>query len=94
MGRTVPTLTNELRETEAMLQRFRRTLRRSDQQLLDGLLASAQRHLAAIAAAGALLPFEAALLAMLLEQARQIAALEQELTLLQEELARWRPHDG
>lgn len=93
MGRTVPTLTCQLNETEAMLQRFRRALRRGDQALLDGLLASAHRHLAAISAAGALLPFEAALLAMLLEQARQVAGLEQEIAVLQQEIARLRNHE-
>ncbi|WP_448336365.1 hypothetical protein [Bellilinea sp.] len=90
MGRTVPTVTCQLNETEAMLQSFRRTLRRSDQALLDGLLASARRHVAAISASGALLPFESALLAMLVEQARQIAALQQEISILQEELVRLR----
>lgn len=90
MGRTVPTVTRQLNETEAMLHSFRRTLRRSDQALLDGLMASARRHLAAISASGALLPFESALLAMLVEQARQIAALQQEVSILQEELVRLR----
>ncbi len=93
MGRTVPTLTTLLHDTEAMLQGFRRTLRRDDQELLDDLLASAHRHLSAIAASGSLLPFEAALLAMLLEQARRIVWLEQELTILQEEIARLRDHE-
>lgn len=90
MGRTVPTITSQLNETETMLQGFRRALRRGDQALLDGLLASARRHLAAISASGALLPFEAALLAMLIEQARQITALEEEVHILREELIRLR----
>jgi len=75
MGRTVPTITQYLNATEVQLQRFRRALRRQDQALLDDLLASARLHLAAIAETQALLPFEAALLAMLLEQARQMAHL-------------------
>ncbi|MFN7036840.1 MAG: hypothetical protein ACK4SN_10795 [Bellilinea sp.] len=94
MGRTVPTITRQLNETEAMLQGFRRALRRGDQTLLDGLLASAHRHLAAISASGALLPFEAALLAMLIEQARQIATLEEEVGILREELIRLRDGEG
>lgn len=94
MGRTVPTVIRQLNETEAMLQSFRRTLRRSDQVLLDGLLVSARRHLAAISASGALLPFESALLAMLVEQARQIVALQQEISVLQEELVRLRDGQG
>jgi hypothetical protein len=79
MGRTVTTTTQQLRETEALLARFRRALRRSDQYLLDGLLASAHLHITAISQTDSLLPFEAALLAMLLEQAKQIAVLRQEL---------------
>jgi hypothetical protein len=82
MGRTVATATRQLQETEAMLSRFRRMLRRSDQYLLDGLLAQARLHIAAISHTDALLPFESALLAMLLEQARQIAALEHEVAML------------
>ena len=79
MGRTVITITQHLNETESLLSPFRRTLRRSDQYVFDGLFASARRHIAAIAQAESLLPFESALLAILLEQAKQIAVLRQEL---------------
>lgn len=79
MGRTVITITQLLNETEADLRAFRRTLRRGDQYVFDGLFASARRHIAAIGQAESLLPFETALLAMLLEQARDIAVLQQEL---------------
>ena len=82
MGRTVQTITRQLQETEAMLSRFRRMLRRSDQYVLDGLFAQAYLHIAAISNTEALLPFEAALLAILLEQAKQIAALEHEIETL------------
>ncbi len=79
MGRTVITITQQLNETESMLSSFRRTLRRSDQYVFDGLFASARWHIAAIGQAESLLPFESALLAMLLEQAKEIAVLQQEL---------------
>lgn len=79
MGRTVLTITQLLNETETMLPAFRRTLRRSDQYIFDGLFATARRHIAAIGQAESLLPFESALLAMLLEQAKEIAILQQEL---------------
>lgn len=79
MGRTVITITQQLTETEGLLSHFRRTLRRSDQYVFDGLFASARRHIAAIGQAESLLPFESALLAMLLEQAKEIAVLRQEL---------------
>ena len=79
MGRTVITITQQLNETESMLSPFRRTLRRSDQYVFDGLFAAARRHIAAIGQAESLLPFESALLAMLLEQSKEIAILQQKL---------------
>ena len=48
MGRTLVTITQLLTETEANLSAFRRTLRRSDQYVFDGLFAAARRHIAAI----------------------------------------------
>ena len=82
MGRTLITTTQQLQETEAMLSRFRRMLRRRDQYVLDGLFAQARLHIAAISHTDALLPFESALLAVLLEQAKQIATLEHEIAQL------------
>lgn len=79
MGRTLPTITQQLTDTEAALTRFRRTLRKSDQYILDGLFAAARRHTAAISMTDALLPFEAALLAIALEQAKEIAVLRQKV---------------
>ena len=79
MGRTLVTITQLLNETEANLSAFRRTLRRSDQYIFDGLLAAARRHIAAIGQAESLLPFESALLAMLLEQSKEISILEQKV---------------
>jgi hypothetical protein len=89
MGRTLPTITQQIAETEAMLSGFRRTLRRSDQYVLDGLLAAARRHIAAIGQSEALLPFEAALLAMLLEQSKEIALLQHEIELLKRKCSAW-----
>ena len=82
MGRTLPTVTQQLLDSEAALTRFRRALRRSDQYVLDSLFAAARRHTAAISQTDALLPFEAALLAILLEQAKELAVLRQELDAL------------
>ena len=79
MGRTLLTISQLLTETEVNLSAFRRTLRRSDQYVFDGLFAAARRHIAAIGQAEALLPLEAALLAMLLEQSKEIAVLEQKV---------------
>jgi len=79
MGRTLATITQLLNETEVNLSAFRRTLRRSDQYIFDGLFAAARRHIAAIGQAESLLPFESALLAMLLEQSKEISILEQKV---------------
>jgi hypothetical protein len=87
MGRTVTTITQQLQETEAMLSRFRRMLRRSDQYVLDGLFTQARLHIAAIGQTETLLPFESALLAMLLEQAKQVALLEHEIEILKAKLS-------
>ena len=86
MGRTVMTITQQLQETRGMLSGFRRGLRRSDQYVLDGLFADAQNHITAIGQSEALLPFEAALLAMLLEQSKEINILNHEVKLLRARL--------
>lgn len=72
MGRTLPSVTQVfLKEQESFL-RFRRALRRSDQKALDDLFAAAHKHLAAAAYAAHALPFEVFLLAMLLEEHKQV----------------------
>ena len=88
MGRTLPTISQQLTETEAMLSRFRRMLRKEDQYVLDGLFAQARLHIAAIGETQSLLPFEAALLAMLLEQAKDIQLLKHEIAMLQQRIER------
>lgn len=79
MGRTVTTITQYLNDIEAMLSSFRRTLRKSDQYIFDGIFAAARKHIAAISQSDALLPFEMVLLAILLEQAKEIAAMQHEI---------------
>jgi hypothetical protein len=55
--------------------RFRRALRRSDQRALDELFAAAHHHVAAAAYAAHPLPFETFLLAMLLEEHKEVQRL-------------------
>jgi len=62
---------------------FRRALRREDQEVFDDLFLAARRHLAAIAHTTSPAPMEAVLLAMLLEQRRQIAILAGKLRALE-----------
>jgi hypothetical protein len=77
MGRTLQTANQIVLNEQQAFSNFRRTLRREDQQLFDALFANARKHIAAISQANHALPFEAILLAMLLEQAREIECLKQ-----------------
>jgi hypothetical protein len=72
MGRTLKTINQLIQQEEQAFSQFRRTLRRSDQLIFDELFAGAKTHIAAISQANHALPFEAILLAMLLEQAKEI----------------------
>ncbi len=75
MGRTLPSITQTFLHEQESLTRFRRALRREDQRALDDLLASSRRHLAAAAYASHLLPFEVMLLAMLVEEHKEVMQL-------------------
>ena len=76
MGRTLPSITQVFLQEQESFSRFRRALRRSDQQALDDLFAAAHQHLAAAAFASHALPFEIFLLAMLLEEHKEIQRLQ------------------
>jgi hypothetical protein len=75
MGRTLPSITLAFLEEQESFSRFRRALRRSDQLALDDLFAAARQHLAAAAFASHALPFEIFLLAMLLEEHKEVRRL-------------------
>jgi hypothetical protein len=75
MGRTTPTATQIFRDTEESLGRFRRALRRSDQVVLDDLFGRAHQHLAAMAYAADMNTFQVILLAMLLEEHKEVMRL-------------------
>jgi len=76
MGRTLATTNQTILKEMASFNNFRRALRPPDQARLDTLFAGARQHTAAISLADHALPFEAILLAMLLEQQRRIEQLE------------------
>ena len=86
MGRTLPSITQAFLKEQQSLARFRRALRREDQRALDDLLGSSRQHLAAAAYASHLLPFEVMLLAMIVEQHKQVLRLQQEIEILQSTL--------
>jgi hypothetical protein len=83
MGRTHPSITQTFLDEQGALARFRRALRRSDQLVFDDLFARAHQHLAAAAYASHALPLEVFLLAMLLEEHKEVQTLRQCLESLQ-----------
>ena len=85
MGRTQVSITQSFQEERQAFARFRRALRRQDQQALDDLFASAQKHLAAASYASHALPFETFLLAMLLEEHKEVIRLRGEIERLRQE---------
>lgn len=92
MGRTLPSVTQQFLIEQESFARFRRALRRSDQLALDDLFASARQHLPAAAYASHALPFETFLLAMLLEEHKEVMRLRLLLESLKAEQDQ-NPHD-
>lgn len=79
MGRTVATFTQLVLQEIDRWQKFRRALRKEDQDALDDLLAAAKFHAASAAYASRVVPFETMLLSMLIEQQKQIQSLRKRL---------------
>ncbi|MBE0408128.1 MAG: hypothetical protein IBX69_00165 [Anaerolineales bacterium] len=77
MGRTLPSITQAFLQQQEAFARFRRALRRGDQLALDDLFSAARQHLAAAAYATHALPLETFLLAMLLEEHKEVVRLRQ-----------------
>jgi hypothetical protein len=84
MGRTLPSATQLMLQEEAALARFRRALRRSDQLAFDDLFSAAQKHISAAAYAAHALPFETFLMAMLLEEHKEVVRLRKIVEALEE----------
>jgi hypothetical protein len=82
MGRTLPSASILLLQEEASFSRFRRALRRSDQLALDDLFNAAKLHVAAAQFASHALPFEVNLLAMLLEEHKEVRRLRERIDTL------------
>ncbi len=81
MGRTVPTFTMVLQQEIDSWGKFRRGLRKEDQDVLDDLFRAAQLQLAGSAYAARPIPFESIAMAMLLFQQQRIRKLEEKLAL-------------
>jgi hypothetical protein len=79
MGRTLSSITQTFLKEQREFSHFRRALRREDQRALDDLFAAAHKHLAAAAYASHALPFETFLLAMLLEEHKEVMRLRRQI---------------
>ena len=88
MGRTVPTFTMVIQQEMESWGKFRRGLRKDDQDALDELFRAARMQLAGSAYAARPIPFESIAMAMLLAQHRQIRRLEQSAEQLAERVRR------
>ena len=76
MGKTTPTTSVLLHKERSELGRFRRALRKEDQQVFDELWTYVSHHMMACTVADHLLPFETFLLTMTLEQQKEIRRLK------------------
>ena len=88
MGRTVPTFTMVLQQEMESWTKFRRGLRKEDQEALDELFRAARLQLAGSAYAARPIPFESVAMSMLLAQHRLIRELQRSLALLLERTGR------
>ena len=79
MGRTVPTFTNLIDMELASWAKFRRGLRKEDQDVFDEIFRAAKLHLAENFYAMRAVPFESMMMSILVEQQKRIKRLEEEM---------------
>ncbi len=82
MGRTVPTFTNVIDAELASWSKFRRGLRKDDQEAFDDVFRAAKLHLAENFYAMRTIPFESLMMSIVVEQQKTIRRLEEELKML------------
>ncbi len=79
MGRTVPTFTNLIDAELASWSKFRRGLRREDQEIFDAIFRAAKLHLAENFYSMRAIPFESVMMSIAVEQQKKIQKLEEEI---------------
>jgi hypothetical protein len=79
MGRTVPTFTNLIDAELASWSKFRRGLRKDDQEVFDEIFRAAKLHLAENFYAMRAVPFESMMMSIMMEQQKAIRRLEGEV---------------
>ncbi|MFQ5598803.1 MAG: hypothetical protein ACE5GK_12230 [Nitrospiria bacterium] len=85
MGRTLATFTQLIAQEVSSWAAFRRALRREDQEILDSLFHAAKYHVAAGSYASKASPFEAMVVAMLIEAYKSNTRLEKRIVCLEKE---------
>ena len=90
MGRTVLSATQVVLREQASWRKFRRVLRKEDQETLDALFRAARYHAAALSYVSKPTPLEPILISMLIEHQKAIQALEEKIRKLEEK----RGYDG
>jgi hypothetical protein len=83
MGRTVPTFTMVIQQEMESWSKFRRGLRKEDQDALDQLFRAARMQLASSAYAARPIPFESIAVSMLIAQQRMIQELKERIVNLE-----------
>lgn len=86
MGRTVPTFTNIIDSEMASWSKYRRGLRKEDQELFDDVFRSAKLHLAENFYAMRAIPFESIAMSIAVEQRKLIKRLHDRILRLEEQL--------
>jgi hypothetical protein len=86
MGRTLATFTQLVQQEIDSWSRYRRALRREDQQAFDALFAAARHHTPSGAYLARETPFEVMLLSMLIEQQKRMVILQQKVAILETRL--------
>jgi hypothetical protein len=79
MGRTVPTFTNLIDLELSSWTKFRRGLRKEDQEAFDEIFRAAKLHLAENFYAMRAVPFESIMMSILVEQQKAIRGLKKEV---------------
>ena len=79
MGRTVPTFTNLIDAELSSWSKFRRGLRKEDQEVFDEIFRAAKLHLAENFYAMRAVPFESMMMSIVIEQRKAIRRLEEKI---------------
>lgn len=83
MGRTVPTFTMVIQQEIESWSKYRRGLRKEDQEALDELFRAARLQLAGSAYAARPIPFESIVMSMLVSQQRCLQELRERVARLE-----------